>query len=435
MLKRLISRIFNFQKPSLQVGRREGSLFGKEGLSEAEIAHHIHIVGASGFGKSVLLSHFIRNRIFKGHGMLYIDLKGDIETIEKVKAQVKEAGRDNDFRMFSLSDSGNSAFYNVVSSGTATQLRDRIVTSLVWSEEYYKSLSESFLLKLLIGLVYLRDQNAISLDLHVILQAISSPEYLEALAVQIPEERMKEKELMEWCYNSLSTPETFKGLSGLRSQLESLIYADFGDLLQDNEKGLSIFQAAREKKLIFIFLDSRRYGESAKAIGRFILQDLKAASSRIDSEIHKSDRLPFTVMIDEFADLAQEDYVAFLDRARSSKMHSITAHQEISDLKRIDEHFANRLLGNISTLYAFLQPNQESAELISSRAGTRKAWKETERTQRFLFWDIATGDKSLREVEEFNIHPNTIKSLRVGEAVVIKKYPYSRSYKIKVSLS
>lgn len=36
--------------------------------------------------------------------------------------------------------------YNLILVGTATQLRDRIIQSLNWSEEYYKNQSGSFLL-------------------------------------------------------------------------------------------------------------------------------------------------------------------------------------------------------------------------------------------------------------------------------------------------
>ena len=88
--------------------------------------------------------------------------------------------------------------------------------------------------------------------------------------------------------------------------------------------------------------------------------------------------------------------------------------------------------GKSSTLYAFLQKRPESAEMISGIAGTRKAWKETLKTEKLLWFDLPSGEKSLREVEEFNIHPNTIKSLRVGECVVIKKYPRAQAYRLKV---
>lgn len=168
-------------------------------------------------------------------------------------------------------------------------------------------------------------------------------------------------------------------------------------------------------------------------IGKFLLQDLKMVSARIDSELRKEERKPFTVIIDEFADLAQEDFIGFLDRARSSKISIVVAHQEICDLQRISPEFAGRLMGNTSTLYAFLQKRPESAELISSIAGTRKAWKETLQSQKLLFFDFPTGGKSLREVEEFNIHPNLVKSLGVGKCVCIKKYPTSRAYIVKVN--
>jgi hypothetical protein len=66
-------------------------------------------------------------------------------------------------------------------------------------------------------------------------------------------------------------------------------------------------------------------------------------------------------------------------------------------------------------------------------AGTRKAWKETLQPERFFGIDIATGGRSLREVEEFNIHPNIIKSLRVGKCVCVKKYPQSRADLVNVA--
>ena len=114
-------------------------------------------------------------------------------------------------------------------------------------------------------------------------------------------------------------------------------------------------------------------------------------------------------------------------------MSIIVAHQEICDLQRISPEFAGRLMGNTSTLYAFLQKRPESVEIISSIAGTRKVWKETLRSRRLIFFDVKTGDKSLREVEEFNIHPNVVKSLKVGMCVCIKKYPSAKSYVVQIS--
>jgi len=114
-------------------------------------------------------------------------------------------------------------------------------------------------------------------------------------------------------------------------------------------------------------------------------------------------------------------------------MSVVVAHQEICDLQRISPEFAGRLMGNTSTLYAFLQKRPESAEIISGMAGTKKAWKKTVQAQRMWLLDVPSGNSSLREVEEFVIHPNLIKSLRVGKCVCVKKYPESRAYLVDVN--
>lgn len=424
--------LFAGECEGVKLGKVKGAFFREEVLTEAELNHHVHIVGASGFGKTVMLSHIVKDRIEVGHGLLFIDLKAEMDTIEKFTRYAKNCGREKELKVFSLSDKSISANYNLISAGTATQVRDKIILSLNWSEEYYKNQASSYLLKVLIGLCYLRDHQNIKFDLGNLLDAVNWPEYIESLALKVPNEQIKVKQSLEDCHRFLRSNEDYKSLQGLRTQLESLTLSDFGNIILNSDQGVDLFEAVKSGKIIFIFLDSRRYGETAKAVGRFIIQDLKMVSSRVDAEIPRSERKQFGVIIDEFADLATEDIIAFLDRARSPKMPLVIAHQEISDLLRISPEFAARLMGNMSTLYAFLQKNPDSAELISGMAGTKSVWKKTMKGQKLLWWDVPTGDTSLREVEEFSIHPNTIKSLGVGECVVVKKYPYSRSHIIKV---
>ncbi len=495
------------EKNGITLGRIEGKVFNKEEvLTESQLNHHVHIVGASGFGKTVLLTHIIKHRIRTGKGLLFIDLKNDQDTINSLTEYVRKCGREGELKVFSLggefdfssreqaavpglngfthlldkpglgslckvsatpclhsqassakravapvacstnldvtaafargtrkvSKGGQSCTYNILKLATPTQLRDTLMVSLRWSEEYYRNQASSFLLKVLIGLCHLRDIQKEPLDLHVLLKSVCEPEFIKKAVLQISNEYLKEKSLLEECYRFLKDSANFNSLQGLRSQLESLVLCDFGQRVICSNDGIDLFEAIKNNQIVFMVMDSRRYCESSQVLGRFILQDLKATSARIDSEIPKEKRNPFTVIIDEFADLAQEDFIGFLDRARSSKIGIVVAHQEICDLLRISPEFAGRLMGNTSTLYAFLQKRPESAEMISGIAGTRKAWKETLKTEKLLWFDMPSGEKSLREVEEFIIHPNSIKSLRVGECVVIKKYPRAQAYRLKV---
>jgi hypothetical protein len=416
----------------ISLGRIQNSILKKEYLTEKELNHHVHVVGASGFGKTVFLSHIIRDRISKGKGVLFIDLKNDSETLNRFTKFVKDCGREKDLQVFSISDTKTSTSYNLISEGTATQLRDKIMLSLNWSEEYYKNQSGSFLLKLLIGLVWLRDNKNIEFNLGTVLDASKSQEKILELTQKVPNTEVKIKLSFEDCYNFLSSNDNFKSLQGLRSQLESLVLSDFGDLLTSNEKGINLFDSVQNQKITFVILDSRRYGETAKTLGKFILQDLKMTSAKIDDEVPGLERKPFVCVIDEFADLASEDFIGFLDRARSSKMSIVVAHQEICDLNRISPEFAGRLMGNTSTLYAFLQKRPESAEIISGIAGTRTVWKTTRQTERFWLFNVDTGRGSQREAEEFIVHPNRVKGLGVGECVCIKKYPTARAHVVTV---
>lgn len=126
MIKNAIRGFIKPKEHKITLGKIKGSLFKEETITESQLNHHVHIVGASGFGKTVLISHIVKDRIFNNRGMLFIDLKGDIETIEKYKSWCQEAGRDKELLIFSISDFKNSCSYNLVSEGTATQLRDKM---------------------------------------------------------------------------------------------------------------------------------------------------------------------------------------------------------------------------------------------------------------------------------------------------------------------
>jgi hypothetical protein len=87
------------------------------------------------------------------------------------------------------------------------------------------------------------------------------------------------------------------------------------------------------------------------------------------------------------------------------------------------------VMTNTSTLFSFLQKLPKSAETIAGIAGTYKTEKETEQTgEEGLFFKTKekTGMGSIREVEEYLIHPNMIKELMRGECFMVSKYPYSR---------
>lgn len=241
----------------IELGKVSGSLFRKEELTEGQLNHHVHIVGASGFGKTVLLSHIVKDRINKNKGLLFIDLKGDIDTIDKFMAFAKSANRLGDVEFFSLTDINTSNGYNLIQNGTATQLRDKIMLSLNWSEEFYKNQSASFLLKLLIGLSWLRDNIQFTFTLSTVLTCTKNVKFIETLNSRVDENAALVKTCFEECTKFLSNSDNYDSLQGLRTQIESLNLSDFGDLIAPVKNSIDLFESIKKQKLVFIFLDSR----------------------------------------------------------------------------------------------------------------------------------------------------------------------------------
>jgi hypothetical protein len=419
----------------IKIGQYKGRFFNSYlNITYDMLKHHIHVLGASGFGKSVFLFHIVADLIRKGRGLLFVDLKADIDTVRQVIALAKEANRIDKIKFFSCANPEFSTHYNILGRGNANQLADRIMSSLIWSEEFYKNESASVLLKVLIPLVWIRDHTDYKPHLGNLLSAIKSPDYLSELKMKIKAEEVVMISHLEDVDRYLRDKDSYKNLQGLRTQIEGIILTDFGSKLCPVAgcEVIDIYEAVKNTEIVYFLLDSRRYSQSAKSLGRMILEDLKAASGEIDGTIAPEKRQAFNIIIDEFADMASDDFISFLDRARSSGMGTVVAHQEISDLKRISPETADRLMHLTSTTVSFLTKLPDSAEKIAAMAGTKTSWKMTEKAQQILGLNFKSGDISLREVEEFNLHPNTLKKLTVGEAVAIGKYPFSTSGVVKI---
>lgn len=414
------------------IKKKIGAIF----VTRKQMQHHIHILGASGFGKSVLLMRFIRYRIQNGHGLFYIDLKADFETLQEVVFECKKANRLHDLKVLSCAHPELSMPYNIVARGNANEICDRLMSSFTWSETFYRDQCAGLLLKALRGLVLARDLRKIDFHLGDILQMVTNPDFVLKIKKLIPEKGLynTEHQLLADIDAYLRNPDRSKNIQSLRTQMEQILLSDYGKLIEmHSPDGIDIFRAARERQIVVIFLDSRRYSVAAPALGKMIIQDLKAASSQVDSEVAKKDIVPFGVVIDEFADLAQPSFIEFQDRARSSGMGIIVAHQELADLKKISPEFPVRLSHLCGSTFAFLTKGSEASEAIASTAGTQLTVKATERVSApILGIDLRSGEKSIREVEEFNVHPNDIKNLKVGECILIQKYPKPNAAVIRV---
>jgi hypothetical protein len=203
-----------------------------------------------------------------------------------------------------------------------------------------------------------------------------------------------------------------------------------------NEPQIDLHRALSGQEVVLFSLNSSRYGTLAAQLGTLVIQDLvSAAGRRIEEAAAGSGsgaREVAFVGLDEFSALGADHVVSLFARGREAGLCTFAATQELVDLDRAAPGLRDQVLGNTAVKIVHRQDVPASAQLIAQLAGTEKVWERTQQlVGRLLAYDSGRGTR--RQVEQFIVHPNEIKALASGEAIMITKLPTTRVQRVRVS--
>jgi len=386
-------------------------------LTNEQRLMHAEVVGSTGTGKteSVLLT-LLGHDVAHGKGAVIIDGKGDLELYDRILFIIKRNKREEDFRFFSLSHTDKSNSYNPLLRGNATELKDKLIGSMQWSEEFYRRMAEQAALLILNAIISNRDRASFK-SLHGYITDLG---VLKALADKTADPELKselQKMVKQFKNNS-------KFLSGLIADLYLMSHSEFSHLVDVEEPEIDLLDVYRSQKIVYFQLDLQGYGDTAKRLGRMILQDIRAASSYIQSNIRDSNRKFFPVFVDDASSFLELNFIDFLNKARSAKFAVMLLHQSLGDLViRRDLAFQQQVLENTNIKIILRQDDPQSVEKFTKVGGTRRTMISTYQTEDRLLGKGFTGTGSIRAGQEFRIDPDLIRALKRGEAVVIWKSP------------
>lgn len=378
---------------------------------------HTHVVGSTGAGKtdSIILPLFVQD-IERGYGSLIMDAKGDYETLSKIYHHVKRVGREKDFLFFSLAYPEKSNTYNPLLRGNPTELKDKIISANVWTEEFYKKKSEETLLLLM---KCLREADEIT-TFQKLYELLSDEKKLRDLAKKVKDPRLKGIMI-----NILAKFPLFqKDLSGMTADLGMIAESEFAHLLVQEKPEIDLLDAYLNKKIVYFQLNAQGYEETARRFGRIVLQDLKTISNYIQAYLPEDKRNFFPIYVDEFSNFAYEQFIEFLNKARGAHLAILIAHQSLGDLQKAGDHFVKQVLENCNIKIIMRQDDPDSIETYAKISGTETKLKDTFQFEQGAFDKTNTGLGTVREVEEFRIKPNMIRELGRGEGAVIIKQPF-----------
>jgi hypothetical protein len=396
-------------------------------LSDRQLAAHALIVGASGAGKSTTLLGILCDQIRRGRPVVAIDMKGSPGFARELRRAAIDAGRQ--LRVWTPD---GPAHWNPLAHGNPTALKDKLISTERFTEPHYQRAAERYVQTVLQVLHAAAPNRPAQLDEVV---ATMEPRRLATLLRHVP----RPLAVRVQDYLAGLTHDQLSAIRGLGTRLALLSESSAGRYLtpgggESGAPAIDLQAGLDGGDVVLLSLNSSVYGKLAAQLGALAIQDLvSAAGHRLDrsADPTRASRQA-TVGIDEFSALGADNVLALLARGRESGVSVLLATQELADLERAAPGFRDQVLGITAVKLAHRQDVPASAQTIAQMAGTERVWEETLQ-MRGLFGGPGTSRGTRRQVEQFLVHPNEIKTLQTGQVVMLTKTPSARATRLRVS--
>ena len=354
-------------------------------VKDEERIRQVQIIGSTGSGKTSLILSMIEQDIARRRGVIFIDAKGDLSTAKTLYKMAKDLGREKDFLMFSTNNPEKSHTYNPLLLGNSTQLKDKVIGTMHFTEPYYKRECEN-------GLQILFSEYLAKHD------KITLPELNEILK-NPPGDMPEFRDFFD---------EHKRNITGIQSEISLMAKTPFGHLFNGEE--INLLEIYQQRKIVYFTINVMTYGEMGHRLGRFITGDINTlAGLRMDME--SRERQELAIYIDEYGYFGTPKFAYTLAQGRSAGLMITIAHQSIDDLKGISNEHPGQIRTNTNTKIVLRVNDPMTAGEFADELGTYRTVEQTRQIG-------GTGPEmgSEKVVDAYKVHPQQIKDLQLGQA-------------------
>lgn len=382
-------------------------------LSDEELNQGVVVTATTGAGKTTTLKTMIESALEKNKPMIFTDGKGDKDFISILEGLCKKHNR----RLRIFSTDGNREKYNPLSIGSPTELKDKLMTLTEWTEPHYELNAQRYL-QLVFRVLELKK---ITPDMQVVSKYLFRNN-LEKLIVE-KENNPIDLETRQKLLNAIDDIDE-RAISGLASRIATITESDIGNLLTASDDAIQLWHCIKNKEVVLFSLDSLKYPDYARSLGKLIINDIKSVVS-----YHARHGAGYVLTIyDEFRVFATMQVLDTIDKARSAGFQAVLSFQSLASLDAIDETLRRQIIQNTNTHIIQRQNDPTDAQELAKVVGTKDSLETTwQRNDEGL-----TGTGMVKSVKEFVFHPDMIKHLRRGEAVVSRKHPEPKASFVRI---
>lgn len=378
-------------------------------IDEELLTTHMHVLGSTGAGKSkLLLLPLARQVIRKGRGCIFISFKKDQELAHALREIAEESGKR--FFYFSLDPDEPSHTYNpIYTSATVdvdpASLVERVITALrlhmPGEASFYTNAQRAALINLV---SFLRKHRAVFTFRDLYYYLTNAKILKEIIALEGHREMSRNEE---------------ENVLGAGYALVRMAQTSIAERFNVYTPHIIPRDIVANENVLYMNLVTDKNPDLATCVGRMLMLDLQYSCGL------RNETSPiFYVFVDEFQDLASEEFSNFITKVRSSRIALILANQSMGQLKQVSEGFTNVVLTNTTIKVIFRLRDARDAEYFSRLSGyttyTERSLRVEEDEEALgVELDGATTAKgSLVVKSKPLVHPNVFLSLAQGESIV-----------------
>jgi type IV secretory pathway TraG/TraD family ATPase VirD4 len=382
------------------------------------------INGASGSGKTVAMLNFVVEACEKNLPLIYLDGKGATDLYDEIATI--SAKHNRTFKVFSLSGCVPAVGYDIISSGSFTELKNRIMQLFIVANDagsdYYQNNLEMFVNNVCLLIEY----NGLRIDLARFVNLVSDMDALLGLS----QNKINNNGSEIWLYPYFSEIKELRAdqspRTSLLTKLSPFINSSYGHLFNviDKDNVINLYQSIKNNEIILFLLDASSYASDTKKIAQMVISDINATFSKLGSE---KNPIKTFCCFDEFKSYETDAIASTIALHRSNGMHAIIGTQSLAI---IDREIGNAILTNCQTHFVMASADAD-AERFATEFGTRK---KVETSTRIQAEQEQITDITSRVIEDFKISKQDIKDIRVklGQGFLHRKAKGKPPVKIQV---
>lgn len=321
-------------------------------LPSAQRLKHMHIIGATGTGKSTLLTSMIIQDIGQGHGLAVLDPHGDL--IETILTRIP-ANRIQDVVIIDPSDSEYPVGFNILQAHSEIE-KETLSSDLVsafkrlstsWGDQMHSVLSNAIL-------AFLESKKGGTLlDLRRFL--LETPYRIEFLK--------SVEDYSVLYYWQKQYPILKSGSIGpILTRLDNFLRSRLIRNMVAQRKSLDFEAILDRRKILLVKLSQGLIGEeNSYLLGSFVVSKLHQAALARQA---KAERKDFFFYIDEFQHFTTPSMAAILSGARKYHLGLVLAHQDMQQLSRGESELASSVLSNAGTRICFRLSDGDAKKLV-----------------------------------------------------------------------